>query len=441
MSETSLKVVTAVVLSLAVEAWGQTPPVAPLTLRRAAELALERAPGLAAAQAAASESAAAARLAADELQPQAFLTMTPGYSHGLPTAIAGSVPALAGVSLRATLYDRATRVQALQREAESASATAGSERARIDTVRAVLLAYTSCWADERMLPAAQARRQAAERVLEHTLALQAAGRATDLDVEQARLNVSRARLRTLDLQTTRDLDWLELARLTGLTGTPVPPLAEDPLSSLPEVPAGDSVEAARAADPELRAAARSVALLGKAAGLVTGAASPVVEAEAQYARLSRANHYDEFYRRFVADDWSVGVLVALPIWNGGRHRDAAARAAASLMRAQSERSSRASALELEVRRNAWGADRARAGASLAREAVAVAQEALRVARARAGEGRGGADDVAEREIALADAQEEQVRAEESCFAARVELLAVRGDLPKLILASDAGGGG
>jgi multidrug efflux system outer membrane protein len=433
MNETTLKLVTIVAFSLAADAPAQMPPPTAITLRQAAELALARAPDLAAAQATARERAASARLAGDELRPQAWLMTTPGYAHGLPVAIAGSVPAVAGVAWRTTLYDRATRVEALQREAESHSAAGRSERTRIEVVRDVLIAFSRCWEDDRIVAAVRQRQEAAGQILEHTLVRHAAGRCTELEVEQARLNLARARMRALDLETERDLDRLELSRLTGAPATQLSVPPDDPLGALPDLPHENDIEAAQAADPELSAAARSIALLSTAADLAAAPAGPVVQAEAQYARLSRANHYDSFYRRFVADDWSVGISVVLPLWSGGRHGDAAARAAASLERMQNERRSRASALEMQTRRAIWSADRTRAGVSLAREATAVAQEALRIADARAKEGRGDIDEVEHREIGLADAEEDEVRSEASYFAARVELLALRGDLEVAVL--------
>src|SRR6476620_8670283 len=78
-------------------AHGQTPPAGPLTLRRAAERALGRAPENASARAAAAEGSARARSAAAEFQPQAFATTTPGLSSGLPVAVAGRVPSVFGV--------------------------------------------------------------------------------------------------------------------------------------------------------------------------------------------------------------------------------------------------------------------------------------------------------------------------------------------------------
>src|SRR5437588_6624558 len=67
-------------------------PEAPLTLRRAAERALARAPEIAVARAQVDEASAGVRAAKAAFGPQAFATTTPGYSNGLPVAVAGRVP-------------------------------------------------------------------------------------------------------------------------------------------------------------------------------------------------------------------------------------------------------------------------------------------------------------------------------------------------------------
>ena len=68
-------------------AWGQSLAPEPLTLQRAAELALERAPQLAAVRAAREGGEASADLARDAFHPSAWLTTTPGYTYGLPGQI------------------------------------------------------------------------------------------------------------------------------------------------------------------------------------------------------------------------------------------------------------------------------------------------------------------------------------------------------------------
>ena len=86
---------------------GQAPPAGPLTLRRAAERALARAPEASSARAQAAEADADARAAAATFGPRAFATTTPGYSSGLPVEVAGRVPSVFGVEVHQTLYDPA----------------------------------------------------------------------------------------------------------------------------------------------------------------------------------------------------------------------------------------------------------------------------------------------------------------------------------------------
>jgi outer membrane protein len=415
-------------MSVAWVAWSQAPPPATLTLHRAAELALEHAPGVALAASVAREQRASASLASDELRPQAWLSATPGYGQGLPAAIAGTLPAVAGLTWHQTLYDRASSAEASQRHAQELSAQARLERAKVEAVRSVLLYYASCWEGTAMVAAARQKQHATERILEQAEAARAADRITDLELEQARLRVAKARMHALDLEAARDLDDLELRRLIGSPTETNLLLSEDPLAALRDVGGGDDLQAARASDPELSESGKVVEALDEAVALQPGPLTPVIQAEAAYFRLYGSSQYLEFYRSFQPDAWSVGISFTLPLWSGGRRADARARAEASLARAVTERLSRDATLTVLVRRAESALQRAHAQVALAREASGVAEEALRVARATAAEGRGSPDAIEIREVELADAQEDAARQELSLFVARVDLLALRGEL-------------
>ena len=117
---------------------GQTSAGA-LTLRRAAELALAHAPETASARAAVAESASRARAAAAAFGPQAFATTTPGYSSGLPVAVAGRVPAVFGVEVHQTIYDPARRAEAFEAQAGAEGLAGISALSNSSTARAVIL--------------------------------------------------------------------------------------------------------------------------------------------------------------------------------------------------------------------------------------------------------------------------------------------------------------
>jgi outer membrane protein TolC len=153
-----------------------------------------------------------------------------------------------------------------------------------------------------------------------------------------------------------------------------------------------------------------------------------VNVAAQSSRLVHYSGYDDFYRTFRADNWSVGLWVGLPLWTGSRASDAAARVQANREGTLARRRARESELELSVRRAETALVRATARASLARRAEGVAQAELRVARTLLAEGRARAAEVESREVAVADAHDDVVRAEEELLAARAQRLSLRGEL-------------
>ncbi|HVT59197.1 MAG TPA: TolC family protein [Thermoanaerobaculia bacterium] len=404
-----------------------SPPIQALTLDRAIELALGRAPELAAALAQLAGAEASIRLAEDELHPEAFASTTPGYARGLPVAVAGQVPALAGVEIRQSLYDPVRRSAAIETRAGALATRASAEKIRLQTARAVAELYGRCWSNDMQAGAAGHREMALGRAVARAAALRGEGRITELELEQARLREARGKLHRLELESARELDCWELRQRTGWPAEAPLQLAPDPLAGLPEPGAAGDLESARGSDPDLRSDTQAVELLERAARLRGGRTSPlVIQAQAQYSRLWR--YYDKFYRRFKDDDWSVAISVALPLWTGGRLRDGVARTEADLARLGEQRVAREAELTAQVRRAQAAVAQAQAAASLARQAGALAEEELRVARAQVAEGRIDPAEIDAREASLAEAEEETVRATAGVLASRVQLLALRGEL-------------
>jgi outer membrane protein TolC len=404
-----------------------------LTVSRAVELGLARAPDVAIAFATDAEALASARLAADASRPEAWLTTTPGYSQGLPGAVAGRLPAVAGFEVRQNLYDPARRADALEAQARRSLSRAGVETSKSATAQAVVLAYARCWADEGLVAGAERRLEVSARLRERTEALRREGRATPLDVEKAALQQAWARQARLDRLSDRDLDQLELRRLIGWAPNVPLVLVGDPLASLPDVAPGEDASLARASDPETRGLEEAVRALEGAETLRGRSWAPVVDLAAQYSRLVHYRGYDEFYRAFKADNWSVGLSVVLPLWTGGRTADALARSHASRQRLVAQHRSREAQLELLMRRSEATLGRAVARLSLSRRAQGVAEEELRVAHALAEEGKAGLGDVDARDVAVADAADEVLRAQSELLAARVQLMSLRGELISAVL--------
>ena len=420
-------------LAWVLPAFGQTPPSGPLTLRRAAELALARAPEAASARAQATAAEAGARAASAVFAPQAFATTTPGYSSGLPVAVAGRVPAVFGVELHQTLYDPASRAEAFEKRAIAESLEGASALSTSATARAVVISYARNWEDLRRVANARRELEAREAILRRATALAREGRRTDLESDQAGLEVARAKQALADRQAESDLDRMELAWLIGSPRTETLGIAEDPLAALPGPAHADNLGVARAADPQLKAMDRQAEALERAAFFQKHAWLPVVQAEGQYMRLSNYNNFDQYFVKFKSNDWAIGVSVAVPLWTGGRLAHGQVAADSRLEKVRADRRARERDVELAVRRAEADLAHARGELALATRAQAIAKDSLRVQRALAGEGRSEPDAVDRSEIAAAKAEDERSLASQGVVAALARLLELTGELPGSLL--------
>jgi outer membrane protein TolC len=425
-----------IVLAAAWPALGQTAGSEPLTLRRAVELALERAPALAAVRSAREGEQASADLARDAFHPSAWLSTSPGYTYGFPGQVAGRVPSIAAVEIRQAIYDPTRRSEALQAQASASNLEGVLERSCQETVEKAIAAYARCWVDQSLADIASRRMDAAETIRRRVEALAAEGRSTELDLERARLQVARGRQKLLNAQSDRDLDMLELKRLIGWPGSAPLVLSGDPDAAIPELPAAENLSAARAADPELRSLSREIELLGRSASLQSKRWAPVIEASAQYQRLAKYNDWDKYYVTFTPDSVAVGVSIAIPLWTGGRFTDSARRARARLDHAEARRAARESDLEMAVKRAEADVAKSTAERSLSRRSRGIAEQALNAEQLLVREGRSELSGLDERQVALADADEESARASLGSLLERVRLLSLRGDLTRALLGAD-----
>ncbi len=399
-----------------------------LTVRRAVELALVRAPEIAVARAAADEADAGARMAASERKPQFSVNTTPGWSTGVPLSVAGEVPAALGARVRLTLYDPIERGEEFQAQAQSAAFAGALADARAEVARRTAAACAKLSADLSRVTSAGRRLLAREVMARRERALEREGRRTRLDVERASLEEARARQRLYAAESDRDLDRHELARLVGLpAGSPVS-IVDDPGEAVPEPGPGDAVALSFSHDRQLRSLAEQAEALGRSARLLAQAFKPAVNAEARYAYIPRAFGYDKYYLNFQENVASLGVSVVLPVWTGGRDSARAAQSRARLEQVEAERRLRESELAQQAREAQVKLARVALEAGLARRAASLAEEALSQARALEREGRGEADGVERAQLALSEAEDDQAQSSRDQVDARLLLLALRGEL-------------
>lgn len=405
-------------------------------LSAAVERALEAHPALAAARARSLEAerardeAAAARgpVASARLAGQRFgepMLVSPIHSFG-PGAFPDFDETLVqgSLDLRYTLLDSGARRERLrQAEARRDAAEAGTDAVEQELVARVAAAYVETIARSEALDAARSRIDAVRRELERVRLLLEVGRAADLDRLRAEAALAAAEAAEASAAARLDATERELARLLGVDPSSARAASLAPASpALSPPPSRAELEArARAASPALARASRDAAASDAARALARTAYFPELRAVGAFQQFGGADL--DF-----ATEWNAGLVLAIPLWDGGAtasrvaraeaSRDAAVAAVAETELAVGAAIDRALTAEIEAAARA---------AALGRAAERLA-EVVRVERLRLEVGAGTQIDYLDAEAELAAARAERAAAAASAVVARVELARATGEL-------------
>ena len=396
--------------------------LATLSMQEAVTRAIAHSPEIRALEAQLLQARANATIA-DAFRPTASISTTPGYATGLPIAALGQVPAIATVEAHKILYDasaRADQIGALS-EVEAAESRLESRKREVAQNAAELVARLA--ADVTLVTSARHRVDAYQIIAVHAEALGREGRARDVDVNRAALQVANANRAALQAQSRLELDQLRLERLTGENVEPtLGRLA--PAESRRHVP-GETLSAAQQNDPELRSLDKRIAAARTVLASEDRLFKPTIFAQIQYSRLF--DRYGRYYLNFKPDDFSAAASLTLPIWTSGRRTAAIARVNGQLQELIALRDARRTELELTVREAETDLQQAAAEQNLAEQTVVVARQGLQIAEELEKEGRGEVNDLPLAQIAVADAEDAKAIADSHLTAARARLLIVRGD--------------
>jgi len=430
------RLIRLLILSVAALMGEQLAHADPLPLQRAIELALAHSTAAAVANADLQRTYASYREIRNNYLPQLMVGSGLGWSYGFPLSLEGSAPALVNVVAQSTIFNPAQRqfMNAARTEWRAAQLQSKDQRSAIIQDVAVSYAELAKW--EAQLTRLQSDEAQAQQMQQAVVERVQEGVDSAVDLNKAKLTSARVRLHMAEARGSADVLRRHLADLTGLplsaievvpeTIPALPPVASE--ENLPEkaVATSSVIKFAeqRALAESMRASAEHRALL------------PSFDFAAQYARLSTFNNYDQFYRKFQANNATVGVSFRFPLFNASqRARAQAADAEALKAKRQAEASRNQVAEEtLKLQRAAEQLDAAREVAQLEYQ---LAQSGLDAAQARIDAQTGTLHELGdaqaqanERYLAFQDADFEYQRA-------RLNLLRATGDLENWALRTAA----
>lgn len=411
-------------------------PAALLTLRAAAERALEAHPSLAALRArredaalAVQEAEAGGRVAArwttSLIQYQEPMLVSPIHSFG-----PGQIPLLdetvfqSTLNASFTLWDAGARRGRIDVAAAQAEvATAGLGGAEQQLLARLAGAYAQALARRRVLEAAESRHGAVSAELGRVRQLFEVGKVAEVEILRAEASLAATEAEQARLSSALDLAERELARLAGLS-----PEATRAANLQPLSPAGTGLPAREALlaaalekSPEVAAARQQILAAEAARRLARTAYYPDLRTSANLQEFGSSDGH-------AATEWNAGFLLTVPLWDGGVTSRRVARAEAQISEATARLESARLEIASAVDRALSSLDEALARQTALERAAERLEEVTRVQQLLLDTGGGTQVDYLAAEAELAATRAALYEAEVAIVLARVELGRVLAEL-------------
>ena len=318
----------------------------PVSLKRVVELALTHASGAAIAAADQQRADAGYRDVRDNYVPQVNAGAGLGYSYGFPLGLEGSAPSLFNINTQSALLNPSLRDFVHAARLESAVASLKNKDQRNQIIQDAALSYAELTKWEQRLARLQETEADADKTQAAIAERVKEGIDSELDGTRARLSAARVRLRITEAQGSADVLREHLSKLTGLPAATI----QTDSDSIPAPPAPaneDVTKDAAASSPSVQAAvehARAQYLRAQGEHRVLW---PSIDFAAQYALLSKFNHFQNYYiparpcvvdtvsvlcvtNGFQQNNATVGVSIRVPLFNASQRSRAEAADADAL---------------------------------------------------------------------------------------------------------------
>ncbi len=397
-----------------------------LTLKRAVALALQNSRELALARVQSNVAEKTANVNHALFLPNFYTGSGIGYTRGYPQGISGP-PSIFNLTYVQTIFNGP-----LRGEFRAAEERAEGQRLAFESTRdAVIMRAASACLElakvRRSLELLRRERESAQRIVDITRERLGAGLELPIELTRAQLTAARIEQRIVHLEGREEA--LE-GELRGLLGLPtnrrlevepeeLPASADQPVRELVAMALAENSSIKRT---EAERRAREHRLRGERIGYF-----PTVDLVSQYALLARFNNFDQFFRTFRRNNFSVGLDVKIPLFSA-RTSAAVALARTDLNAAELELKTKRKDLEIEVRQQSRQARELEMAREVARLELQMAQENLHVVQSQFQEGRAGLRDVekarleeSNKRLAFLDADYERQQAQ-------LELLRSTGQL-------------
>ena len=301
---------------IAASAWSE-----PVPFKRAIELAIHNSTAMGAASADASRLTALYQESRDQFIPQVYFGSGLAYSFGFPLG----EPSVFKVSSTSLLFNEAQREFIRSTRADMRAADLNKEDKKNQVILETALSYSELDKNQASISILRQQEDAALKFENIENQRIQAGVDAQIEMTRAKLNTARIRLKIAELLAGADTLRVRLSQLTGVPAREFETVAES-IPRLPDVSQDEDLTArAIESSPVVQSAQQiATAKLFQARG-EHKQLYPAVDLVGQYARFSKYNNYDQYYKTFKRNNGAIGVEIRFPFLNKGQkdHSEAA----------------------------------------------------------------------------------------------------------------------
>jgi outer membrane protein TolC len=293
----------------------------PITFKRAIESAIRNSTAIAAADADVRRTEAGYLETRAQYVPQVYFGSGLAYSFGFPLG----EPSIFKVSSTSLLFNPAQREFIRAARSDLRAANLSRAEKRNDVILETALSYSELDKNQSSINILRQQEDAALKFEQIEQQRIQAGVDPQVELTRARLNTARIRLKIAELVAGADTLRVRLSQLTGLPAREFETVTES-IPTLPEISQADDLSTrAISVSPAVKSAQElAAAKLFQARG-EHKQLYPAVDLVGQYARFTKYNNYDQYYKTFKRNNGALGVEIRFPFLNKGQkdHSEAA----------------------------------------------------------------------------------------------------------------------
>ncbi|MGA2810003.1 MAG: TolC family protein, partial [Candidatus Acidiferrum sp.] len=357
-----------------------------LTLKRAIELALQNSKDIQLAKIQTSLADRSAQITKADFLPNLYAGSGTGFTYGIPETPGGSAPSVFNVTYTQEIFNGPLRGQSRELQEQARSQRFALAEVRNSVISRTAMSYLELEKVRHSLSLLRGEQDSAEKILDVTRERQGEGFELPVEVTKAQLTRAQVVEKILQLEGREDELQVFLKSQVGLTEDQEIEVVPEDLPNQAEQEGANLIALAMENNTGLQLAesdvrAREFRLQGEKRGNL-----PTLQLVGKYSYLAEFNNYQEYFKKFQANNVNVGVQIQVPIFSA-KTKANVGLARVNLEAAQVTLANRKSQVTADVRQKSRAVREKDAAKEVARLELELAQQNVAVLQSQFGEGR------------------------------------------------------